>query len=173
MKEDKEKLEQEKHEKPMSLLMMSVITGLFGGIFWSGIGYLAYLLNFTKIHPRVIIEPWTIGDWKHGWLGTVISIVLIGIISIGVALLYYLLLRKFARMYIGMAVGLVLFLLVFLVLNPIFPGIDPLTKLDRNTIITSICLYVLFGVFVGYSISYEANEIRKLKESKQDESSTI
>lgn len=169
MAEDNNKLEQNQREKPMSLLGMTVITGLFGGIFWSGVAYLAYLFEFTEIRPNVILEPWTLGDWKEGWLGTVISIFIIGMLSIGAALIYYFTLRKFTRLYVGIAFGLALFLLVFLVLNPIFPGIAPFTELKRNTIITSICFYILFGVFVGYSISYEEDEIKKMRESKQKE----
>lgn len=166
---EENKLEQDQREKPMSLLGLAVITGLFGGIFWSSIAYLAYIFNFTEIRPNVILEPWTIGDWKEGWLGTVISIVLIGLLSIGAALIYYFTLRKFTPLYVGIGYGLALFLLVFLVLNPIFPGIAPFGELSRNTIVTSICFYILFGAFVGYSISYEESEIRKMKEAKQKE----
>src|SRR5690606_33186290 len=116
---------------------------------------LAYVFNFTEIRPNVILEPWTIGAWKEGWLGTTISILLIGVISIVAALIYYAALRKFPNILVGAGYGIVLFLLVFFVLNPIFPGISPFHELERNTIITSVCFYILFGVFVGYSISYE------------------
>lgn len=169
MTEKKYKLEQDQHEKPMSLLTLAVLTGLFGGIFWSSVGYLAYIFHFTEIRPNVILEPWTIGAWKEGWLGTVISIVLIGILSIGSALIYYLTLRKLTSLYAGIGFGIILFLLVYIVLNPIFPGIAPFGELERNTIVTSLCLYILFGAFVGYSISYEESEIRKLKDAKQKE----
>jgi hypothetical protein len=164
---EENKLEQEQHEKPMSVLGLAVLTGLFGGIFWSSIAYLAYLFNFTDIRPSVILESWTIGDWRKGWLGSVISIFIIGMLSVGAALIYYFTLRKFNKFYLGILYGLALFLLVFFVLNPIFPGIDPVSELKKNTIVTSICLYILFGVFVGYSISYEEAEIRKTKEAKQ------
>lgn len=169
MAKSKNKLEQEQHEKPMSLLGLSVVTGLFGGIFWSSISYLAYVFHFTKISPNVILGPWTIGAWKEGWLGIVISILLIGMLSIGVALVYYFTLRKLSHMLVGIGYGIILFLLVFLVLNPIFPGIPPFGELDKNTFVTSLCIYVLLGVFIGYSISYEESEIRKTKQSKEKE----
>jgi hypothetical protein len=169
MAEENNKLEQENHEKPMSLMGLTVITGLFGGVFWSAIAYLAFVFKFTEIRPNVILEPWAIGDWKVGWLGTIISIIIIGMLSIGVALIYYFTLRKLNRLYIGIGFGLALFLLVFFVLNPIFPGIAPFKDLSRNTIVTSICFYILYGVFIGYSISYEESEIRKSKDSKQKE----
>jgi hypothetical protein len=168
MAEKKAKLEQSQREKPISFLAMVMTIGFVGGLFWSALAYLAYLFNFTEVHPNIIIEPWTIGEWKKEWLGTVISIILIGVISIGAAILYYATLRKFNNMYVGILFGVVLFLLVFLVLNPIFPGIRPFTELSRMTIITSVCLYILYGVFVGYSISYEENEIRKTAKQESE-----
>lgn len=168
MAEKHEQLEQNKKEKPMSLLTMTVLTGLIGGILWSAIGYLAYVFNFTEIHPNVILEPWTIGNWKKEWLGTVISIVLIGVLSIAAALIYYAALKKFNYIWIGAVYGVLLFAVVYFILNPIFPGIPSFGELERNTIVTSVCLYLLYGVFVGYSISYEANELKKQEMMEKD-----
>ncbi|PLR76471.1 hypothetical protein CU633_16035 [Bacillus sp. V3-13] len=168
MSEQQGQLEQNQQEKPMSFIAMVVLTGFFGGILWSGLAYIAYLFNFTDIRPNVILEPWALGEWKGQWLGTVISIIMIGIISIAAALLYYALLRKFRSMWVGIGYGIVLFAIVFFILNPIFPGIRPFAELNRNTIITSICLYLLYGVFVGYSISYEENELRIRQKQEAD-----
>jgi hypothetical protein len=158
MAEEKARLEQNQQEKPMSFMTIVVLTGLIGGILWSGLGYLAYVFNFTEIRPNIVLEPWALGEWKKQWLGTVISITFIGIMSIGAALIYYALLRKFNHILVGIGYGIAIFLLVFLVLNPIFPGMEPIGELKRNTLVTSICLYVLYGTFVGYSISYEYQE---------------
>lgn len=163
MSDNKPKLEQNQDKKPTSFLSMVVITGLFGGILWSAIGYLAYILNFTEIHPNVVLEPWALGDWKKGWLGTVISILLIGGVSIIAALVYYATLRKFKSSFVGICYGLLLFLLVFFILNQIFPGMAPIGELNRNTIVTSLCIYILFGTFIGYSISYEQEEIENFE----------
>jgi hypothetical protein len=171
MAEEEKQLEQNQREKPMSFVTMVILTGLIGGILWSGLAYFAYVFNLTEIRPNVILEPWTIGEWKENWLGTLISILLIGVISIVGALIYYAALRKFSSIWVGVAYGIVLFLLVYFVLNPIFPGISPVTELQRNTIITSLCFYILYGVFVGYSISYEESEL-KYKRKKEKEAQT-
>jgi hypothetical protein len=165
---NEEKLEQYQNEKPMSFIAMVVTIGFVGGILWSLIGYIAYVFHFTEIRPNVIIEPWTIGAWKEEWLGTLISIILIGLVSIVAAIIYYLTLRKYKSMFVGIGFGLLLFCLVFFVLNPIFPGIRPFTQLPRLTVITSVCLYILYGVFVGYSISYEENEIQVTKRKEKE-----
>lgn len=143
------------YPKPMSFLAIVFWTGLFGGIFWGTVGYIAYLFNFTEIRPNVILEPWALGYWKNGWLGTVISLSLMGVFSVIAAFVYYGTLKKRKGIWFGLGYGLVLFLLVFVVLNPLFPGMNPLFDLSRDTIITSICIYIVYGVFIGYSINYE------------------
>lgn len=154
------KAELNESNKPMSYMTLVLLTGLIGGIFWSFLGYLAYVLNLTEIHPNVVLDPWAAGTWKEKWIGTIISIIIIGMISIGSALIYYVLLRRFPSIWVGILYGLGIFLLVFYGLNPIMPGISPITELGRDTVITSICFYVLYGVFIGYTISYEYKEIQ-------------
>jgi uncharacterized membrane protein YagU involved in acid resistance len=159
-------------ENPMSFMTLVIVTGLIVGIVLSGLAYLAYIFNLTAIPPRVILEPWALGDWKKGWLGTVISIITIGIFSIVAAVIYYATLRKINSMWVGIAYGIVLFLLVFFVLNPIFPGIKPFREIDLDTIVTSLCFYVIYGLFVGYTISYEENEISNRQSTEKEPQST-
>jgi hypothetical protein len=132
---------EEFYPKPMSSSALVFWTGLFGGMFWGTIGYISYLFGLTEIRPNVILEPWALGYWKNEGLGTLISIIFIGIISVPVAYIYYGVLKKWNGFWTGLAYGVVLLLLVFIVLNPIFPGIKPLTQMNRDTIITSVCLY--------------------------------
>lgn len=169
MAEDNSKLEQNQKEKPISFMTMVLLTGFIGGILWSGLGYLAYVFHFTEIRPNIILEPWALGDWKNQWLGTVISIIFIGVLSIVAALIYYAVLKKVKSILAGIGFGIAIFLLIFLVLNPIFPGMEPIGELKRNTIITSVCLYILYGTFIGYSISYEyqEQEYRERQDNKE------
>lgn len=143
------------YPKAMSFPVMVFWTGLFAGLLWSTIGFLAYYLSFTEIRPNSILIPWILGDWKYGWIGTIISIIVIGILSIGVAFIYSALFKRFNGLWVGFGYGAILFFLVFLILNPLFPANKPLLSLSRNTIITTVCLYILYGIFIGYSISYE------------------
>ncbi|HJV32143.1 MAG TPA: YqhR family membrane protein [Bacillales bacterium] len=159
------KIIEKKYPKPMSTISNVFWIGLFGGIFWTLIGYIAYLFSLTEIRPNIILEPWALGDWKKGWLGTVISIVLIGIFSVGASFIYYVVLKKLKGIWPGMGFGVLLFFFVFLLLNPLFPDMDPFLKINRDTMITSVCLYIVYGIFIGYSISYEfQNQIVQDKE---------
>ncbi|MDQ7723686.1 hypothetical protein FPQ02_03055 [Bacillus halotolerans] len=138
-------------------------TGFCGGVLWSFVGYIAYLFHFSEISPNMILQPFVLGEWKKHGLGTIISIIVIGIISIGGAFLYYLLLKRLKTMWPGMLYGLLLWLLVFFVFNPIFQDVRAVTELKSDTIITTICIYLLYGLFVGYSISFEYNELNSEK----------
>lgn len=139
----------------MSIPVSVFWIGLFGGVFWTIIGYFAYLLSFTEIRPTIILEPWTVGDWEKGWLGTLITIVLMGFLSVLAAFIYFGLLRRLKGIWAGFGYGIILFIIVFIILNPMFPSMDPFLKLKRDTFITSICLFIVYGIFIGYSISYE------------------
>jgi hypothetical protein len=162
---DNPKLEQNKREKPVSQLGKVILTGFIGGIFWSFLAYLSSLLNFTEVSPNLILQPIALGDWKNGTLGEIISIVLIGLLSIGVALAYYAILKRFKSMWIGFLYGIALWGLVFFILNPIFPNLQTVFELSRATIVTTVCLYILYGVFVGYSISFDYNELNTNNEN--------
>lgn len=169
MVEEKKKnpeLEQNHQEEPMSIVGKVVITGLVGGIFWSLLSYVAYIFKFTELSPNLVLQPWAVGDWKNGVYGQFMGILVIGLLSIGVALLYYAVLKKFDHIWVSMLFGIALWATVFFILNPIFPDLKDVWDLKRNTIITSICFYVLYGVFVGYSISFEANDFNQQKQAR-------
>ncbi|MGE8204486.1 YqhR family membrane protein [Heyndrickxia sp. NPDC080065] len=150
-----------------SFILLVILTGFIGGVIWSLLGYLFYYFNFSTIEPNIILEPFTVGTWRDSWIGIILSILLYGILSIGAALVYYGLLKKVQTMWMGIGYGLIIFLIVFFILNPIFPSMKPFFRIDLNTIIASACVYALYGLFVGYSISYEHNEFKQFKEQQK------
>ncbi|SFE30786.1 YqhR family membrane protein [Alteribacillus iranensis] len=133
--------------------------GLFAGFFWSSINYLLYLINLTKVGPALVMLPWALPEWKNTYIGHLTGIVAISILSLAIAFLYSILLSRWESMWIGALFGIGLWFLVFFILHPIFPGLDQITAMDNKTLTTTICIYLLYGVFVGYSISYEYNEM--------------
>ncbi|BAB06521.1 YqhR family membrane protein [Halalkalibacterium halodurans] len=153
-----ERLEQSKREQQMTYGTKVVIIGFVGGVFWSLLGYLAFYFNFVRIGPALILMPWALGDWKETYIGQLIGVIAIGLLSIAVAFLYRAILAKVLSIWAGVGFGLILWLIVFYVLNPIFPGLKTVQHLDFDTIITTLCLYALYGAFIGFSISYEYAE---------------
>lgn len=155
-----ENLEQNKRDQPVSFNATVASIGFFGGLIWSLVGYFAFFFNFIRVGPALVLMPWALGDWKNGYIGHLVGIAVISILSIPIAFLYRFILAKYNSIWPGLIFGFILWLVVFYLLNPIFPGLKPLNNLDLNTIVTGICLYILYGVFIGYSISYEYNEMK-------------
>jgi len=154
---DEKKSNQNQQAKSLSLTATTAITGFIGGLFWGAIALFAHFFKFSEISPNTVLEMWAVGDWRTGWIGVVVSLLILGILGIGAAFLYYFTLKNMLNIWSGLLYGAILFVLVFFVLNPLFPSLNHISELKFNTIVTMICIYLLFGLFVGYSISYEYN----------------
>ncbi|WP_230200084.1 YqhR family membrane protein [Bacillus niameyensis] len=152
-------MDKEKHggQYYMSLPKLAMVTGFVAGLFGALLGYAAHYLNFTEVNPSLILDIFR-GNWKDGWLGGFIACLLYGLISMGAAVIYLGLLKKKKSIVWGAVYGLLIFALVFLVLYPIFPRLDRIDAYNFTTIITEICCFILYGIFIGFSISYEYNE---------------
>ncbi|TRM12684.1 hypothetical protein FH966_13775 [Lentibacillus cibarius] len=166
--EDKQ-LEQNKQEEPLTVLSRSLITGFVGGIVFGFLGIALYYFNFSEVTPKsYLLRSWIIADWTDSWLGNTLSIIITGLLSIAVTFIYYIFLKKIETFLMGGAYGLILWGIVFYLLQPIFPNVPPLVDLNAYTIVSTICLYILYGTFIGYSISYDYNEaVHKLKAKEE------
>jgi hypothetical protein len=163
------KLDQNKHEQPVSFMSKVLTIGFFGGLFWSHIGYLAYILNLTDIGPGVFLSPWALGEWKNGTTGHFVSIGLISLLSMLVATGYKIAFVKMKGILPSLLFGAVLWGLVFYVLNPIFIDLPSIRELNKDTIVTSSCLFILYGIFIGFSVSFEYEEMKQAKARGQED----
>ncbi|MBS4199640.1 hypothetical protein KHA93_08225 [Bacillus sp. FJAT-49732] len=155
MEKEKEKEAIKKYQ--MSVLQLACVTGFIAGVLGTLFAFFVHYFNFTEMSPKVILIPFT-GKWTDGWLGFVVTAILNGLISIVVALLYYMALRKQKSLIWGAVYGILIFIIIFLVLYPMIPGVEWLFRYNLNTIVTEICFFLLYGLFIGYSISYEYEE---------------
>ncbi|HEX6922558.1 MAG TPA: YqhR family membrane protein [Bacillales bacterium] len=153
------KLQQDNKPKPMSYGTKCVLIGFWGGLICGVIGFIAYLLNFTAFGPALALAPWALGDWKNELLGQIVGIFAIALLSILTSLVYKVILARWYTMWLGVVYGAVIWFVIFYVLNPIFPGLKSIADFDKNTLISSICLYIFYGLFIGYSVSFEYHEL--------------
>ncbi|WP_163537754.1 YqhR family membrane protein [Gracilibacillus sp. YIM 98692] len=143
------------NQSTQTMVSKIISIGFFGGLIWSVIHSIAGFFNFTKITPKsFVLRSWLQTAWTDQWLGQMISVLIISILSIIVAFIYYVLCKKFESIWPGLVYGIALWFLLFWLLEPIFPNIPAFYDLDSNTIVTTICIFILYGVFVGYSISF-------------------
>lgn len=134
------------------------LIGFFGGLIWGVVYFIAYYLNLTDVGPALILNPWALGEWKNKILGQLIGIIAISMISIGIAFLYRALFAKFKSITLSLLFGVSLWGLVFYLLKPMFPDLKPLSEIGWNTIVTTVCIFLLYGLFIGYSISFHYEE---------------
>ncbi|TSB45404.1 YqhR family membrane protein [Alkalicoccobacillus porphyridii] len=147
--------EQDQTEKPMTYRMKVVLIGFFGGLIWSLVAFFGFFFNFMNFGPALILMPWELGAWKNTYIGQGVGVLVIAILSILIAFLYKWMMQKLNTMWAGVGFGAILWVIVFYICNPFIPGLKTVPNLDRNSIITSACLFLLYGLFIGYSISYE------------------
>ena len=164
---------QSKQEKPISQIGNVFLIGFIGGIFWSILGQLSHYFNFTEIGPTVVLGAWKTETWTDGYLGIIISILICGLAGIGAAFLYYLILRKQSQLFVSIIFGVLLWFLVHFALAPIFPTMPTIQDVDFNTVVTTLCLYILFGVFIGVSVSFDESERQRQKELDQQQNEKV
>jgi branched-subunit amino acid transport protein len=146
--------------------LFALSTGFFGGVLWGGLRIFFHYFKFSSIVPGFLIEPYfrhsflkSVPGYLAGWLSFIVF-------SMLAALLYSLLLRKWKGPWPGIAYGAAWWLALFAVAGPV-SGITPeLHRLSGDTITSEICLFVLWGLFIGYTISFEFNEERSAGDKK-------
>jgi len=143
-----------------NIVWFALITGFFAGLIWGGIRWIAYALHFTIVVPGFLIEPF----FKHDFLTKVAggfagwgSFLLLSIIA---TFIYALLFRKIPGPWAGLIYGIVWWVLLFVLLGPLWKMMPPITKVNWNSIWTDGCLFLLWGMFIGYTIATEYNDER-------------
>ncbi|MDQ0158602.1 YqhR family membrane protein [Alkalibacillus salilacus] len=138
-----------------SVIKESIYTGLFGGVIFGLLNSFTYALNFTEVsHASFIFRSFFEGDWTSTWWIEIISAVILGVLAIIPAIIYYSLLRKVRGLLPGLLFGIVLWGIIFWLVNGLFDYVPTLENLTKETVVTTLCQFVLYGVFVGYTISY-------------------
>lgn len=152
-------LEQNQQEKPVPVFTKSLVIGFVGGVLWGFVGMIAYFLNFSTVSAATfVLRSWFQTDWTSGWIGEFIGILAVGILSLGTAIIYYTMLKKAKGLAPAIMFGVALWFVIFYLFNPVFSAIPEFTDFDSNTIVTTLCIFILYGTFIGYSISYEYEE---------------
>ncbi|MHA0855579.1 YqhR family membrane protein [Paenibacillus sp. CMAA1364] len=140
--------------------------GFFAGLIWGSIHWIFYVFKFTKVIPGYLAEPF----FKHSFLksgaGHLVGLLVFIAFSIGVSLIYVFLFRKLKGPWPGIAYGIFWWTIIYVVIGPSFEMVKPLTKLSMTTIISEFCLYLLWGLFIGYTIAMEFTDER-MREPKK------
>jgi uncharacterized membrane protein YagU involved in acid resistance len=133
----------------------SANVGFFAGLFWGLIKLFFYAFEFTKVEPAFFAKTWYVSGYLITRQGYVVSMFWIIVGSIASALLYAALFRKLKGPWPGVIYGLVWWAALFLWIGPATGMTEPIWEMDRNSFWTELCLFVLWGEFIGFSINFE------------------
>jgi len=140
----------------MQVFKRSILTGFVGGFFWCFIGTVLAYFKFTVFTPKaLLVQTWLRTAWSAKWMGDLLALFIAGVLSILAAVLYFALLRKLANIWIGAAYGWIIWCLVFFLALPLAVRLPNVSQLNQETIVTTLCLYTLYGVFIGFSVAYD------------------
>lgn len=133
----------------------AIYIGFFAGLIWGMIRWVCYALKFTTIIPGFIAEPFFLSSFlRTGW-GMAVGIASYIIFSIIASLIYMALLRRLRGPWPGVGYGFVWWAILFAGLGPLMGMMNNLWTAGWNTLYTELCISLLWGVFIGYSITFE------------------
>ncbi|MCC3373374.1 YqhR family membrane protein [Cohnella sp. REN36] len=164
-----EKKERQSGEAPRTMppALFVLILGVCGGVIWGLARWLAVALSFTKVPQAFLADPWikraslnTFG-WHLAGLGMFV------LMTIVAAFVYWLLLGKLAGPWPGFWFGLAWWALLFGI-GPATGAIPPLRTIGWNSIFSELCLYVVWGLFIGYSYAFEFHDESAREPAKAD-----
>lgn len=139
----------------LELFINTCLIGLFGGLFTILFLFIIHYFNMIEFN---IFTPWkklflTGGSMK--WYDYFFSIFGYCLLSIIVAFIYYGLGRKRLHWDIGALYGVLLGIVIYIILPILLYDLHLLNEFELKTHIGFFVSIILFGIFIGYSISYE------------------
>lgn len=138
----------------------AVYIGFFAGLLWGGIKIIEHYLHFTTLSPGFLIEPFFLHSFLSTWQGILTGWVAFIIFSIAAALIYSVMLAKARGPWYGLGYGLFWWAVIFLLFGPVTGTTKWIAYMDLNTVLTDFGLYLLWGLFIGYSITFEFTDER-------------
>jgi len=140
--------------------LFSLYIGFFAGLIWGGLKLVEYLMKFTTIVPGFLLNPFVRLSYLKTWQGLIVGWLSFILFSMIAALLYGWLMRKMSGPWYGFGYGVFWWGVLYLLIGPFTGMVPSVTKMDVNTFFTDVCLFVLWGLFIGYSISMEFTDER-------------
>lgn len=143
------------------LIIRTIITGFIGGILlYLAILFFTYFNFIDETIYAILISKINLPASIHKPLFRGITLLFIlGLTSTVIALIYYGLLRKIFNIWVSVLFGLGIFGLSILLIK-IYVKTKNWFIYDGTTYITLICLFILYGLFIGYSIAFDYNDTK-------------
>lgn len=147
-------------KKKTNIWLFALQLGFFAGLIWGGLRGLFYYLSFTTVLPGFLMEPFykkSFLDSQPGYYAGWFSFIVFSILA---TLMYVLLLRKVKGPWPGIAYGIAWWVILFALIGPVMQMTKPIHNMTVDTNISEFCIFLLWGLFVGYSTAEEFTDER-------------
>lgn len=157
------KLIQQENQKRSTLtnpVLYSIQIGFFAGLIWGGFRWIFFVFQLTTVLPGYMAEPF----YKHSFLlsnyGHLVGWGYFTLFSILATMLYTFALRKLKGPWPGIIYGVAWWAIIYGGIGPALFMIKPLTKMGWPSLTTEFCVFILWGLFIGYSVAMEYTDER-------------
>ncbi|MGG1551651.1 YqhR family membrane protein [Paenibacillus ferrarius] len=134
--------------------------GFFAGCIWGAVKIVEHYFKFTTVSIGFIAEPFFKHSFFDTWAGLFVGWVFFIGFSIIAAVLYMMTMWKLRSPWWGVGYGAVWWAVIYLAVGP-YTGMTYWSwELGLYTNITDFCLFLVWGMFIGYSIAIEYTDRR-------------
>lgn len=134
--------------------------GFFAGLIWGLAGCAAQFFGFTEVKASAWAGPWLDQKTEAAWQGTLAGLAGYIILSILASLVYAAVLRRAKGPWPGLAYGAAWYAVLFFMIGPA-AGLPSWRGLSVHSLVSELCRFLLWGVFIGYSIAMEFTDERQ------------
>lgn len=135
-------------------LRYAIYIGFFSGLFWSCVRMISYYCNFTTEPVSFLIRGWLREEQIVTGFGQTLGSLSFILFSIAASIIYMWFFRNLQGAWPGLWYGLGWWGILFGI-GPIIGFTNIQTGVGFTLALTDLCLFVLWGLFIGYSIAFE------------------
>jgi len=140
--------------------LFAIQLGFFAGLLWGAVRWICYMFHFTKVLPGFIADMFYTSEYLRTMPGQFIGWAYFILFSIIASLLYTFLFKKAKGPWPGVIYGLFWWGVIFLLIGPPLGMTLRIELLGWDTFWTELCLFLLWGIFIGYTVAIEFNDER-------------
>jgi thiamine transporter ThiT len=144
----------------MKKVYYALYIGFYAGLIWGLVRWMFYFFEFTRVLPAFLIEPFFAKPFMNSWRGHTLGIGAFILLSIAASLLYVAVLSKRKGPWPGVLYGLIWWVLLYVLIGPYVGMLPSFRSLSMDSILSDACVFTLWGVFIGYSITLEFTDER-------------
>jgi hypothetical protein len=158
--------------KPTQPFLYSLKIGFFAGVIWGLVRWLATGLNFTEVTQAFLLDPFVPRKVLGGFYWQASGWFMFIVMSVLAAWLYLLLLGRLQGPWPGLLFGAAWWGIFYALAGPAIGAVPPLKTIGWNSMATDFCLFLVWGLFIGYSIAFELhNEAKREPATKKTKGS--